>query len=195
MSTTEQATQLIPDAIARQVVLPEGHSDNDALFEAYRWLRENNPLGRAAVEGYDEIWLVSKYADIMEIERQPGIFTSAGGDEKGSHNPILANQAGDAFTKSINNGSLRILETLTYLDPPEHTAVKDIALDWFRPTNLAQWGDRIRVLAKAAVSRLLATDGRIDFVQDFALHYPLHVIMGLLGVPEEDEPRMMTLTQ
>src|SRR5574340_971982 len=195
MSTTEQVTELIPDTVARQIVLPEGHRDNDALFDAYRWLRENNPLGRAEVEGYDPLWLVSKHADIMEIERQPDIFTSAGGEDKGSVNPILANQAGDAFTKSINNGSLRILETLTYLDPPEHTAVKDIALDWFRPTNLAQWEATIRELAKTAVARLLKTDGRIDFVKDFALQYPLHVIMSLFGVPEEDEPRMMALTQ
>jgi len=28
-----------------------------------------------------------------------------------------------------------------------------------------------------------------------ALHYPLHVIMEILGVPEEDEPRMLMLTQ
>ncbi|KAF0960200.1 MULTISPECIES: cytochrome P450 [unclassified Rhodococcus (in: high G+C Gram-positive bacteria)] len=195
MSTTEQVTELIPDAVARQIVLPEGHRDNDALFDAYRWLRENNPLGRAVVEGYDPIWLVSKHADIMEIERQPDIFTSAGAEDKGSVNPILANQAGDAFTKSINNGSLRILETLTYLDPPEHTAIKDIALDWFRPTNLAQWEATIRDLAKASVARLLKTDGRIDFVKDFALNYPLHVIMSLFGVPESDEPRMMSLTQ
>jgi cytochrome P450 len=195
MSTTEQVTEQIPDAVARQIVLPEGHRDNDALFDAYRWLRENNPLGRAVVEGYDPIWLVSKHADIMEIERQPDIFTSAGAEDKGSVNPILANQAGDAFTKSINNGSLRILETLTYLDPPEHTAIKDIALDWFRPTNLAQWEATIRDLAKASVARLLKTDGRIDFVKDFALNYPLHVIMSLFGVPESDEPRMMSLTQ
>uniref|UniRef100_UPI000AE61FCC cytochrome P450 n=1 Tax=Nocardia vaccinii TaxID=1822 RepID=UPI000AE61FCC len=193
--TTEQATELIPDTIARQIVPPEGHRDNDALFEAYRWLRENNPLGRAVVEGYDPLWLVSKHADIMEIERQPEIFTSAGGEDKGSANPILANQAGDEFTKSINDGSLRILETLTYLDPPEHTEIKDIALDWFRPQNLAQWESVIRQLAKSAVARLLETDGRIDFVKDFALQYPLHVIMSLFGVPESDEPKMMSLTQ
>ncbi|MDJ0429045.1 cytochrome P450, partial [Rhodococcus fascians] len=82
---------------------------------------------------------------------------------------------------SINNGSLRILETLTYLDPPEHTAIKDIALDWFRPTNLAKWETVIRDLAKAAVGRLLETDGRVDFVKDFALNDPLHVIMSLFG--------------
>ncbi|MGV9711003.1 cytochrome P450 [Gordonia sp. NPDC003424] len=197
MTSTIQpdANTTIPDHIAQQIVLPEGHRDDAKLFEAYRWLRENNPLGVARVDGFDPVYLVSKHADIMEIERQPDIFTSAGGENKGAYNPILANQAGDAFTKSINNGSLRILETLTYLDPPEHTVIKDIAADWFRPNNLKQWEDTIRVLARESVDRLLETDGNIDFVKDFALQYPLHVIMSLFGVPESDEPRMMALTQ
>ncbi|WP_329045056.1 cytochrome P450 [Amycolatopsis sp. NBC_01488] len=195
-TTPEVTTRPIPDEIARQVVLPEGHRYDAPLFEAYRWLRENSPLGQADVEGYDRVWLVSKHADIMEIERQPHVFTSGGGDEPGSHNPILQNQAGDAFTKQLTGGSLRILETLTYLDPPEHTQVKDIANDWFRPANLKKWEDRIRKLAKEAIAKHLRSGtNEIDFVQQFALYYPLHVIMSLFGVPEEDEPRMMTLTQ
>lgn len=196
MSLTASPTDLIiPKEVAEQIVLPEGHRDEDRLFAAYRWLRENNPLGVAEVDGVDPIFLVSKHADIMEIERQPDIFSSGGGEDKGSHNPILANQAGDEFTRSINDGSLRILETLTYLDPPEHTLVKDIALDWFRPTNLKQWEDTITELARESVDALLTTDGELDFVKDFALQYPLHVIMSLFGVPESDEPRMMALTQ
>src|SRR5690349_9744324 len=128
VTTTEAdtaTTKPVPDDIARQIVLPEGHRDEVALFAAYKWLRENNPLAQVHVEGYDPLWLVTKHADLMEVERQPDVFTSGGGEEKGSHNPILANQAGDAFTKSLTGGSLRILETVTYLDPPEHTAVKD----------------------------------------------------------------------
>jgi hypothetical protein len=42
---------------------------------------------------------------------------------------------------------------------------------------------------------MAATGGRCDFVRDVALHYPLHVIMTILGVPEEDESRMLKLTQ
>lgn len=197
MTTVESATvRTTPDDVARQIVLPEGHRDDARLFEAYRWLRDNNPLAHVAVDGYDPIWLVSKHADIMEIERQPHIFTSGGADEPGSHNPILQNQAGDEFTKQLTGGSLRILETLTYLDPPEHTAVKDIAADWFRPTNLKKWEDTIRTLARQAIDRHLRPgSNETDFVQQFALFYPLHVIMTLFGVPEEDEPRMMGLTQ
>lgn len=196
MTSTQAPTDsAVPDWVAKQVILAEGHRDEVALYEAYGWLRDNNPLGIGYVEGFDPIYLVSKHADIMEIERQPQIFTNGGGDKPGSENPILTNIAGDEFTKSLTGGSLRILETLPYLDPPEHTQVRNIAADWFRPRNLEQWETRIRALAKEAVDRLLRTDGELDFVQDFAKYYPLHVIMSLFGLPEADEPRMMSLSQ
>lgn len=197
MTTTEISdVTLVPDDIARTVVLPEGHRDDGPVFEAYRWLRQNVPLGQARVDGYDPVFLVSKHADIMEIERQPHVFTSGGGEDHGSHNPILQNQAGDAFTKSLTGGSLRVLDAITYLDPPEHTAVKDIAADWFRPTNLAKWEEQIRGLAREAIEKHLRPGvNDLDVVQDFAVFYPLHVIMTLFGVPESDEPRMMSLTQ
>jgi len=187
---------VIPSEVAEQIVLPEGHRDEVALYEAYRWLRENMPLGQAVVDGFDPLWLVSKHADIMEIERQPDVFSSGGGEDKGSHNPILANQAGDAFTKQLLGGSLRILDAVTYLDPPEHTAVRDVAAAWFRPGQLKQWEDRIRELAKAAIDEHLRIGTNdIDFVKKFAVYFPLRVVMTLFGVPPEDEPRMMALTQ
>jgi cytochrome P450 len=197
MTITESTPNTsVPDNIARTVVLPEGHRDDDQLFAAYRWLRENAPLAQVHVEGYDPLWLVAKHADIMEIERQPEVFPSGGGAEPGSHNPILQNQAGDAFTKSLTGGSLRILETVTYLDPPEHALVRDIAAEWFRPASLKKWEDGIRNLARQAIAaRLRPGTNELDIVQDFSLGYPLHVIMTLFGVPAEDEPRMMALTQ
>jgi len=186
----------VPDDVARRIVLPEGHRDDGPLFIAYRWLRDNAPLAQAKVEGYDPLWLVAKHADILEIERQPDVFTSGGGDDPGSHNPVLQNQAGDAFTKSLTGGSLRIVETLTYLDPPEHTMIKDITAQWFRPVSLKKWGDRIRALATEAIEKQLHVGvNDLDVVADFCLGYPLHVIMTLFGVPEMDEPRMMSLTQ
>lgn len=197
MTTVEHVSSVpIPKSIAEQIVLPEGHRDEVSLYAAYEWLRTNNPLGKVEVEGYDPLWLVTKHADIMEIEKQPPqIFNSGGGEDKGSHNPILTNQAGDAFTKSLTGGSLRILDTITYLDPPEHTAVKDLAADWFRPANLKKWEGIIRELAQESVAELRRSGTEIDLVENFTKSFPLHVIMSLFGVPEEDEPRMMALTQ
>jgi cytochrome P450 len=197
--TTAEITDsaIIPDDIARQIVLPAGHADEAALWAAYKWLRNNLPVGQAVVEGFDPLWLITKHADLMEVERQPDIFSAGGGENKGAHNPILQNAAGDEFIKGLLGGHLRILDAIPYIDPPEHTDVKNIALDWFRPANLKKWEQQIRELATSAIDKLI--DGKherdLDIMKEFTMFYPLHVMMTLFGVPPEDEPRMMALTQ
>ena len=198
--TTAEHTEaaIIPDEIARQIVLPEGHGDLAALHEAYTWVRNNAPLAKAVVEGYDPLWLVSKHADLQEVESQPEIFSAGGGpDHPGANNPILQNQAGDEFMKGLIGGSLRIMDALPYMDPPEHTEIKFITDDWFRPTQLQKWTDQIRDLATTSIEKLekVSARGEIDLLDDLALGFPLHVMMTLFGVPPEDEPKMMTLTQ
>jgi cytochrome P450 len=42
---------------------------------------------------------------------------------------------------------------------------------------------------------MAALGGECDFVSEVALHFPLRVIMRILGVPPQDEPRMLQLTQ
>jgi cytochrome P450 len=197
--TTAQHTDsaVLPDEIARRIVIPDGHADLVSLHEAYKWMRHNMPVGKAIVEGYDPLWLVAKYTDIQEVEGQPEIFSAGGGPRPGSHNPILTNQAGDEFTKGMLGGSLRLMDALPFLDPPEHTTVKNIAFDWFKPIQLKKWEDKIRELANESIDKLknVSAAGQIDLVDDWALGFPLHVVMTLFGVPASDEPRMMALTQ
>ncbi|MFH5824555.1 cytochrome P450 [Georgenia sp. AZ-5] len=195
MTATQAETHTrVPDEIARQIVLPTGHLDETALFSAYEWLRNNAPLAKVEVDGYDPLWLVTKHADILEIERQPEVFHNGGGSENpGTHNPILNTKAGDAWTMKTH-GTLRPLESLQMMDPPEHTIVRDIAQGWFRPVELKKWDARIRELANKVISRHLVPGvNEIDFSRDFAWFYPLHVVMTLFGVPEEDEPHIMRL--
>lgn len=194
MTATQVETQIrIPDEIARRIVLPEGHLDEEALFAAYEWLRHNAPLAKVEVEGYDPLWLVTKHADILEIERQPEVFHNGGGENPGTHNPILATQAGDAWTKKTH-GSLRPLESLQMMDAPEHTIVRDIAQGWFRPVELKKWNGRIRDLARKVIDQHLQPGiNELDFSREFAWFYPLHVIMTLFGVPEADEAVIMKL--
>jgi len=151
--TTEEA--VLPDEIARRLVLPEGHSDLTALHEAYKWLRDNMPVAKAVVEGYDPIWLVSKHADIQEVESLSEVFAAGGGTENpGSHNPILQNTAGDEFTKQLLGGSLRILDAIPYIDPPEHTHAKNMAFGYFKPPSVRKLEDQIRELANESIDHL-----------------------------------------
>lgn len=179
----------IPDDIAAAAVLPQSYTDEDNItYPAFRWLRENNPFGQAHVEGFDPIWLATKHADIIEIERNPQVFTS-GRDE-----PFVNDRASSAFFK-LMRGDARTLDTLSYMDAPEHTKIKNVTSNWFLPASVRKREDDIRALARTSVDSLLASDGHVDIVEDFALKYPLRVIMSLFGVPPEDEPLMLTLTQ
>jgi cytochrome P450 len=63
------------------------------------------------------------------------------------------------------------------------------------PKNLKRIEAEIRALAKRTVDRLVAAGPEADFVPLVSAPYPLHVVMQILGVPEEDEPRMLFLTQ
>ena len=190
-TTPTSADYLIPDEIAQHAVLPASYADEEnKVYPAYAWLRKNNPLGLAKLDNYDPLWLVTKYYDLFEIERQPELFTS------GVKNPILADQPGDAFICSMTGGSYRTMDVIVYMDPPEHTKVRAVANKWFMPRNIRRYEDQMRVLARQAIDRVLAKDGgECDFVTDFALSYPLHVMMTLFGVPEEDEPILLKLTQ
>src|SRR5271154_953184 len=179
MTTAQQAEPaVLPEKIARQLVLPEGHADLAALFDAYKWMRNNMPVAKAVVEGYDPIWLVSKHADIQEVESLSEVFAAGGGtDNPGSHNPILQNTAGDAFTKQLLGGSLRILDALPYIDPPEHTHAKNMAFNYFKPPSVRKLEDDIRQLAGESIDHLkkLSAPGEKHLVVNAAPGFPPHV--------------------
>src|SRR3546814_4913179 len=81
------------------------------------------------------------------------------------------------------------------MDAPDHMKYRLLTQGWFMPKNLRIVEDRIRGLARATVDHMLSLGGTCDFARDVAAHYPLRVIMDILGVPAEDEPRMLMLTQ
>jgi cytochrome P450 len=190
--TTTQALDTdarIPDDIAAAAVLPASYADEENVtYPAFRWLRQNNPFGVAHVEGFDPIWLATTQADILEIERNPTVFTS-GRDE-----PMVNDQASSAFLQ-LMRGDARTLDTLAYMDAPEHTKIKNITSNWFLPINVRKREDAIRTLAREAVDHLMSFDGACDVVEDFSLRYPIRVLMTLFGIPREDEALMLGLTQ
>lgn len=63
------------------------------------------------------------------------------------------------------------------------------------PQNVKKRDDAVRSIAREFIDRMEDMGGECDFVSDIALHFPLRVIMQILGVPETDEPRMLKLTQ
>ena len=178
----------IPADVASTIVDPHAYAD-DRIHQAYKWLRANNPLGVARVEGVDPFWVVSKHADILEVSRQNALF------HNGDRATTLTSQAADAKVREMTGGSPHLVRSLVQMDAPDHPKYRALTQSWFMPPNIRHLEDRIRAIARASVDRMAATGGRCDFVTEVALHYPLHVVMEILGVPEADERRMLMLTQ
>jgi cytochrome P450 len=178
----------MPKIIAETLFDPRCYADR-RIHDAYNWLRNNNPLGIAEPEGYDPFWTVTKHADILEVSKQNDLF------HNGDRQATLTNRESDRRVREMTGGSPHLIKSLVQMDAPEHPKYRMLAQPWFLQGNLKKLEDRIRTIARGAVDKMAAKGGRCDFVKDVALLYPLHVIMEILGVPEEDEPRMLRLTQ
>ncbi len=188
MSVMTAADHRIPQPLADSLCLPAAYADG-TVFETYRWLRKNEPFGVAKVEGIDPFWVATRHADILEISRQNSLFHS------GDRSPTLTTQVMDKKVRDMMGGSPHLLRTLVQMDEPDHAKYRALTQGWFMPQNLKSMEARIRAIARAAVDRMADMGGECDFVNQVALHFPLHVIMSILGVPESDEPRMLKLTQ
>ena len=185
MSTIDIA---IPQDRANTLVDPVAYADG-RIHETYAWLRANNPMGMATIEGVDPFWVATKHADILEISRQNALFSN------GEKSATMVSQAVDARVRAMTGGSPHLLRTLVQMDAPDHMKYRVLTQSWFLPQNIRSLETRIRTIAKAAVETMLSKGNECDFVNEVALHYPLRVIMEIMGVPPEDEPRMLMLTQ
>lgn len=177
----------LPQHIADTLVSSPAYA-TDAIHDAYRWMRAHNPLGVAETEGFDPFWVVTKHADILEISRNNALFPS------GARCTTLMNKTGAARAFAIT-GTPHLVRSLVQMDEPDHMKYRLLTQAWFMPANIKKREADVRALAQQAVQHFAALSGECDFVKDVALHYPLRVVMNILGVPEEDFGRMLRLTQ
>jgi cytochrome P450 len=171
--------------VAETIVDPKAYADGriDAVFTQ---LRREAPVARVEAEGYAPFWLLTRHADIMEAERRSDVFMS------GLLPITLTSRV--ALEQAQASGA-QMARTLIQVDGDEHLALRRLTQAWFMPQNLRKLEARIRELARISIDQMAASDGECDFARDVALYYPLRVIMEILGVPEQDLPLMLKLTQ
>ena len=168
----------------RDLVKPATFADDNYFHQIAMHMRENDPLPYLETETHRPFWVCTKHADVIEVERQNQLFLN-------TQNSVLISKEIEAQRAAAGPG----LRTLINMDEPDHKQFRDLTKDWFMPANLKAVEARVQDLAKAAVDRMFELGDELDFVQDVAIWYPLRVIMMILGVPEEDEARMLKLTQ
>src|SRR5215813_6896097 len=183
------AAERVPTDIAGLIVSPKAYAAQKELMAGFRWLRHNNPIGRVEAAGFDPFWAVTRHADIVAVSRRHELF------HNGVRASTLVPRAADELARSLRGGSPHLMRTLLQMDAPDHARYRQITQAWFTQKNLDSFEDRIRRVARLTIDRMAAHGESCDFVRDVALHYPLQVIMDILGLPEEDEPMLLKLTQ
>jgi cholest-4-en-3-one 26-monooxygenase len=128
-------------------------------------------------------WAVTRHEDIVEVSRQPKIFSSY---ERGSFV-----HTGNGRDDEESLAGMRLL--MINMDPPEHTALRNIVQRVFTPRQIRAMEPRLREFADQIVDRALAK-GEGDFVSDVAAELPLLAICELIGIPAEDRGKIFDLS-
>jgi cytochrome P450 len=173
------------------VIDPKAYAAWDPLLDRFDSIRAATPVLRIESPNgdHDPFWLITRHDDVKRISKDNVTFLNA------PRPSVFTNKAGEALARSITGGSPNLVQSLVSLDAPKHPKLRRLTQEWFMPKNLRLIEADIRALAKRTVDKLIAAGPEADFVPLVSAPYPLHVVMQILGVPEEDEPRMLFLTQ
>jgi cytochrome P450 len=133
-------------------------------WEGYAKLRENTPV---AWDGRHNIWVLSKFADVVYASTHADLFCSSRG--------IRPYQSFDL--------------SLIGLDDPRHSQQRRLINKGFTPRMVRNLEPRMRQITTEVLDRI-ADWGECDFVADIAVHVPLIVIAELMGLPTEDRERL-----
>ncbi len=134
----------------------------------YRWLRTEAPVYWSDTAG---LWVLSKYADIQRVSKQPELFCSSRG--------VIVNDPIRLM------GGLATPPSILHLDPPAHNRYRRIVSGAFTPRMIAALDGRIRELTHETLDAV-PTGDVFDFVEHVAVPLPLLVIAEMLGVPTAD---------
>ena len=160
----------------------------EAQHRLFGRLRREDPVHWTQPEGYRPFWTISKYADIIEIERQADRFINA------PRTKLLSIKF-ESKVRETMNGRPMLVRALPQMDNPDHGKYQKLTHAWFQPRHIRTLSERMEALAKESVDRLLALGGQCDFYNEIAIYYPLRVLMTILGLPREDEERLLKITQ
>jgi cytochrome P450 len=129
-----------------------------------------------------DYWVVTRYHDIRHIFQTPKVFSAA--NTLAPLQPICP-----AAAHLLDEGGFRPIPPLTNIDPPGHSRLRRLANVAFTPRRVAAMEPFVRELTGRFLTERLSS-GRADLVRDLTWDLPALVIFRVLGIPDEDVPRV-----
>jgi len=157
---------------------------NGHPYEFYRTLRETAPVhwskGNKKISGF---WSVTRYEDVKQAELAPQIFSS----QRGSINIGVGPRKNWKPKKLIPAA----LNSLINLDAPHHMEMRIQQKDFFIPAYVAKLRDRVAAKIDQLLDDMERAGPELDFVKMFSEQVPLFTLCEMLGVDEEDRPKII----
>lgn len=130
------------------------------------------------------VWVVTKYDDINEIERLVGTekFTAEGALS-------LVKPPCPEALDIIANAGVKVDRSVVDEDPPQHTAKRKALREYLHEDTINRFEPQIRELVNNKLDVLIKR-GECDLVSDYVFEIPAWVVFQLLDVPDSDMERV-----
>ena len=177
------------EATITDLINASAYGQNGVPHELWTHLRKESPVYWYAQRGHTPFWAITKHEDIMEVSSQPDIFSNEAGGI------IVLNEAQiQSFIEGGSGSPLAQMKTIITMDPPEHRSYRKVASGYFTPRGVTNLDEIVKSSA-AAIFDELPDEGEVDFIETIAQKHPLRVLATILGINQEQEERLLVITQ
>jgi cytochrome P450 family 142 subfamily A polypeptide 1 len=155
------------ERLAIDLLAPELYGGDP--YPTYAWMRANEPI---YWDEANELWGISRYDDIVDIEKRKHEFISSD-TEKGGYRPNIPADA-----------------AIIGLDDPLHVKRRNLVSRRFTPRAAGAWEDDIRDKVTRLLDAVRDNGGSAEIVNDLAAPLPAMMIGKLLGFDEDQWPQL-----
>jgi len=141
----------------------------DDPYSTYRWMRDEAPVYWDAT---NELWGVSRYDDIVDIERRKDVFINSD-RRKGGYRPNIGADP-----------------AIIGLDDPLHQKRRNLVARRFTPRAVSAREEHVRDTVRGLVDAVQAKGGTAEVIDELAAPLPAMTIAWLLGFPEDRWPEL-----
>ena len=147
-------------------------------WEMFDLLQREAPVYFHPEPGGRGFWALTKYDDVLAVIRDAKTFSSEIG--------------GSATIEDLPDDVLDARRNFLEFDPPKHGRYRRLISTNFTPGAVAVYEVWLRNLVREMLDRI-ESGAEFDFVEELAAPVPIRVLAHILGLPDEDLPKLIAL--
>jgi cytochrome P450 len=150
-------------------------------YPIYHRLRETEPVHKSLMG----VWILTRYDDVNRVlhdnslftaKRHKSLFTSLSNSNNASISDSNIENPATQFAKNV----------LLWIDPPQHTRVRNLAAKVFKDYLVNGFSKKIEAIIDELLEKLKQKKSEIDLLKDLAQPLPIKIIADIMGIPKQD---------